>query len=97
MCIARATVGNPTLIVADEPTSMLDVSVRADITSLLRSLCDEQSMGMLLITHDLGIARHVANRVVVLQSGTVVEYGSVDEVFSRPVAPLTKALIDAAS
>ena len=97
VCIARATVGNPTLIVADEPTSMLDVSVRADITSLLRSLCDEQSMGILLITHDLGIARHVANRVVVLQKGTVVEYGSVDDVFSRPVAPLTKALISAAS
>ncbi len=97
VCIARATVGNPTLIVADEPTSMLDVSVRADITSLLRSLCDEQSMGILLITHDLGIARHVANQVVVLQRGKVVEYGNVDEVFSRPVAPLTKALIEAAS
>lgn len=97
VCIARATVGNPQLVIADEPTSMLDVSVRAAIAFLLRKLCTEQSIGMLLITHDLGVARHVADRVVVLHGGTVVESGPTNVVFDAPAAPMTRALLAAVS
>ena len=96
VAIARATVGAPRLIVADEPTSMLDVSVRASINSLLRNIRDERAVGILLITHDLGIARYIADRVVVLDRGRVVESGPADQVFSQPEAPMTRALIDAA-
>ena len=97
VCIARATVGDPQLVVADEPTSMLDVSVRAAIAFLLRKICTEQSVGMLLITHDLGVARHVADRVVVLQRGAVVEAGPTDAIFDAPAAPMTQALLAGAS
>lgn len=96
VAIARATVGSPNLIVADEPTSMLDVSVRAGISTLLRVVSSQRSVGVLLITHDLGIARFLANRIVVLGSGRVVEHGSVEEVFARPQAELTQRLIEAA-
>ena len=94
--IARATVGTPRLIVADEPTSMLDVSVRAGITLLLDRIRSEQSVGILLITHDLGLARFIADRVVVLDRGRMVEAGAVDRVFSDPQAAMTRALIGAA-
>ena len=97
VCIARATVGDPHLVAADEPTSMLDVSVRAAIAFLLRKICTEQSVGMLLITHDLGVARHVADRVVVLHRGAVVEAGPTSAVFNAPAAPMTQALLAAAS
>ena len=94
--IARATLGTPMLLVADEPTSMLDVSVRAGITVLLDEIRAEQSVGILLITHDLGLARFVADRVVVLERGRIVETGAVDQVFADPQAAMTRALLGAA-
>ena len=93
VAIARATVGGPKLIVADEPTSMLDVSVRAGITVLLNEIRQQLPVGILLITHDLGLARYVADRVIVLEKGRVVESGAIKQVFSCPQAQMTKALL----
>jgi oligopeptide/dipeptide ABC transporter ATP-binding protein len=94
VAIAAALAVGPELLVADEPVSMLDVSVRAGIMSLLSRLCRERGMGILLITHDLGVAAHFTDRVAVMYLGRIVETGSTREVLSGPQHPYTKALCD---
>jgi microcin C transport system ATP-binding protein len=93
--IAMALANEPDLLIADEPTTALDVTVQAQILALLKSLQQELGMAILFITHDLNIVRKLAHRVVVMQHGEVREQGSVREVFARPQHPYTQALLAA--
>jgi peptide/nickel transport system ATP-binding protein len=95
VAIARAVVLNPKLLVADEPVSMLDVSVRAGILRLLRRLVTEQHMAMVFITHDLSIVAHICDELAVMYRGRIVERGPVRDVLRAPAHPYTQALIDA--
>lgn len=91
--IAMAMSCHPKLLIADEPTTALDVTIQAQILDLMKQLKDEQDMGMLLITHDLGVVAELCDRVVVMYAGRVVEEASVQELFARPQHPYTKGLI----
>lgn len=92
--IAQALAGGPKLVIADEPTSNLDVTLQAQIIELFRQLKDEMGLTMLLITHDLGVVRHLADQVVVMKEGAVVEKGSASQIFSKPHHEYTKALME---
>jgi peptide/nickel transport system ATP-binding protein len=91
--IAAALAGNPEVVIADEPTTALDVTVQAQVLALLRSLVEERQMALLLITHDLGVVAEVCDDVCVLYAGRVVERGSVAEVFADPRHPYTRGLL----
>ena len=93
--IARAFAGKPLLVVADEPVSALDVSVQAAVTRLLLELQAEQGTALVVISHDLGFVRAVADTVVVMYLGRVIEAGSADQVFAPPYHPYTEALLSA--
>ncbi len=93
--IAMALANEPDLLIADEPTTALDVTIQAQILELLKKLQSEMGMAMLLITHDLGIVRKMANRVYVMKSGEVVEEGSAEQVFTQPRHAYTKQLVAA--
>ena len=93
--IAMALANNPDLLIADEPTTALDVTVQAQILKLLKDLQKEFGMALLLITHDLGIVRHMADNVVVMQKGKVVEHRPVKELFANPQHDYTKMLLAA--
>ncbi|PWI58155.1 ABC transporter ATP-binding protein [Sulfoacidibacillus thermotolerans] len=95
LVIARAIAPNPELIVADEPVSMLDVSIRADILELIDQLRKRTGMSVLYITHDLYSARAMADEVVVLYKGHVVERGNIEEVISHAQHPYTQLLLQA--
>ncbi len=90
--IAMALSCNPKLLIADEPTTALDVTIQAQILDLLRGLQGEFGMSILIITHDLGIVAEMADQVAVMYASKVVEYAAVDELFSRPRHPYTVAL-----
>ena len=92
VAIAASLVVQPDLFVADEPVSMLDVSVRAGIMSLLRRLCREDGMGVLIIAHDLAVVAHYAQRIAVMYLGRIVELGPTRQVLSSPQHPYTRAL-----
>lgn len=96
ICIARALALDPALLVADEPLSALDVSVQAQVANVLRGLRRELGLTMVFIAHDLAVVRHLADRVLVLYSGRVMELGTRDEVFGAPAHPYTRALLSAA-
>jgi oligopeptide transport system ATP-binding protein len=91
--IAMALALDPKLLIADEPTTALDVTVQAQIMDLLKDLQRETGMGLLLITHDLGVVNEVADKVLVMYAGSVVETGTVAEVFSDPSHPYTEGLM----
>jgi peptide/nickel transport system ATP-binding protein len=93
VAIARALAVDPDLLVADEPTSMLDVSIRMGILNLLAHLKEERGLAILLITHDLASARYLAERILVLFRGRVVEEGPSDAIVERPAHPYTRALL----
>ncbi|MBN8535169.1 MAG: ABC transporter ATP-binding protein [Rhizobiales bacterium] len=93
--IAMALANKPDLLVADEPTTALDVTIQAEILDLLAELQREMGMAIAFITHDLGIVRRIARRVVVMRRGEVVEQGPVAEVFGNPRHPYTRMLLDA--
>ena len=91
--IALALAAEPKLIVADEPTTALDVSIQAQIISLLKNLCKERGVGVMLITHDMGVIAETCDRVAVLYAGRVAEIGPVHEVINRPAHPYTEGLM----
>jgi microcin C transport system ATP-binding protein len=93
--IAMALANTPDLLIADEPTTALDVTIQAQILALLKQLQAEFNMAMLLITHDLGIVRKMAERVCVMRHGEIVEHGAVEEVFTTPKHPYTQHLMAA--
>ena len=93
VCIALAIALRPRMLIADEPTTALDVTVQAGILRLLRSLREEYGMALVFITHDLAVARLVAERVVVMYRGKIVEQGSLQRVFGEPRHPYTQALL----
>jgi microcin C transport system ATP-binding protein len=93
--IAMALANEPDLLIADEPTTALDVTVQAQILKLLKDIQQRLGMAMLFITHDLGIVRKIADRVCVMQHGKIVEQGAVERVFTAPEHPYTKALLAA--
>jgi peptide/nickel transport system ATP-binding protein len=92
--IAMATMCEPSLLIADEPTTALDVTTQARILHLLRDLQRDLGMAIVLITHDLGVVAGVADRVAVMYAGTIVETGSTRQVFKAPAHPYTRGLID---
>jgi peptide/nickel transport system ATP-binding protein len=93
--IARAFAGNPAMVVADEPVSALDVSVQAAVTGLLMDIQRAYRTTLLFISHDLSLVRYLADRVVVMYLGNIMEQGTTDEVFSPPYHPYTEALLSA--
>jgi ABC-type glutathione transport system ATPase component len=95
VAVARALAAGPKVIVADEPTSMLDASTRVGVLDLLRRLTRERGIAILLITHDLATARHLADRVVVLAGARLVEQGPTAQVFESPSHAYTRQLIEA--
>ncbi len=92
--IAMALACRPQLLIADEPTTALDVTIQAQILALMKELQQETGMGMVLITHDLGIVNQMADDVCVMYAGRVAEYGTRDEIFSNPQHPYTKRLLE---
>jgi len=94
MMIAMALMCEPAVLLADEPTTALDVTVQAQILTLLAGLQREFDVAMVLITHDLGVVSRVADRVAVMYAGRIVETGSVADIFERPMHPYTHGLLD---
>lgn len=92
--IAMAISCNPELLIADEPTTALDVTIQAQILDLMRKLQKDFGAGMILITHDLGVVAEMCQEVAVMYAGRVVEYGTVEDIFYRPKHPYTKGLLD---
>lgn len=95
--IARAMIMNPKLLVADEPVSMLDASVRVEVLKLLRSLQEKHNLAVIYVTHDLSTVRYFSSRIFVMYAGQVVEKGKVDRLVNNPLHPYTFALLEATS
>ncbi|MCV3239846.1 ABC transporter ATP-binding protein [Mesorhizobium sp. ZC-5] len=96
IAIARAMVLNPRFVMLDEPTSALDMSVQAQVVDLLRGLQAKHNLAYLFISHDLKVVRALANDVIVMRNGKIVEYGPSEQIFERPESDYTKALLSAA-
>jgi len=91
--IAMTLLCEPELIIADEPTTALDVTIQAQILLLLQELQSEFDMGLILITHDLGVVARIATRVAVMYAGQIVEQGTVQQIFENPMHPYTRGLM----
>jgi peptide/nickel transport system ATP-binding protein len=91
--IALALAASPKLVIADEPTTALDVSIQAQITALLRRLCKEKRTAVMLVTHDMGVIAETADRIAVMYAGRLVEIGPVDQVLQAPTHPYTRGLM----
>lgn len=95
IAVARALISEPDLLIADEPVSALDVSVRAQVLNLLSDAVRERGLAMLFVSHDLAVVRHLCQQVVVLQHGSVVDSGAVEQVLDNPENPYTRELVTA--
>ncbi len=93
--IARSIVSNPRLIIADEPVSMLDVSIRGEILSLLNDLRNSLNVSIIYITHDLATSRLIGDKIGIMFAGNLIEFGEIDTVLSNPLHPYTWMLLDA--
>lgn len=91
--IAMAIACNPSVLIADEPTTALDVTVQKNILELIKRIQDLHGMGVIFITHDLGVVAEIADRVIVMHKGRIVEQGIVSEIFNKPQHPYTKGLL----
>ncbi len=91
--IAMALACNPQILIADEPTTALDVTIQKEILALLRDLQKDNDMGMIFITHDLGVVAEIADYVTVMHNGTIVEHGTISEILQNPKEPYTKGLL----
>ena len=91
--IAMALSCEPSLLIADEPTTALDVTIQAQILELLKKLHDERNMSIVIISHDMGVMATMCDRIAVMYGGIIVEEGTVDEIFYKPKHPYTKALL----
>jgi len=94
--IARALAADPDIIIADEPTSALDVSVQAQILNLLLSLQADRGIGLVLVSHDLGVVRLLTDNALVIYNGDVVEQGPIDELLNNPTQDYTRLLVESA-
>src|SRR5699024_10282502 len=94
--IAMALSCSPALLLADEPTTALDVTIQSQILDLIQELKDKFNMGLLLITHDMGVVAEIADRVIIMYSGKVIEEGTVTEIFTSPKHPYTIGLLNSA-
>ena len=92
--IAMAIALDPAVLIADEPTTALDVTVQAQIMQLLQDLQEERKMGLILITHDLGVVADVADRIAVMYAGRIVEQGDIFDLYAAPAHPYTKGLLE---
>ena len=90
--IAIALACNPDILIADEPTTALDVTIQAQVLSLMKKLKKERGTSMIMITHDLGVVAEVCDKVAIMYAGEIVEYGTLDQVYRRPAHPYTKGL-----
>jgi len=95
VALARSLVLKPKLVIADEPVSNLDVSVRAEILDLMKNLKDKFQISFLYITHDLSTSRYIGDEIAIMYEGKIVEMGPIDQVLLNPLHPYTQALIDA--
>ncbi len=95
ICIARALSVNPKLVVCDEPVSALDVSIQAQIINLLKELQESMNLAYLFISHDLSVVKFISDKIGVMYLGSMMEFGSKDDIFSNPLHPYTKALFSA--
>ena len=93
--IALALAGNPELIIADEPTTALDVSLQAQILDLIKDQCKNKGLGVIFVTHDIGVIANIADRVAVMYRGEIVEHGGVSQILGDPQHEYTKSLISA--
>ncbi|MBC7090623.1 MAG: ABC transporter ATP-binding protein [Nitrososphaeria archaeon] len=91
--IAMAIALNPRLVIADEPTSALDVTIQAQILNLLKNLTKSYGLSTILITHDMGVAAEICNRIGIMYAGKMVEVGELESIFSNPMHPYTRALM----
>ena len=97
VCLARALILEPSLLIADEPTSALDPSVQAKVLKMLLNLQIEKGLTMIFITHDIGLARKIGDRIGVMSAGLLVEVGPASAVIGRPLHPYTRTLIESAA
>ncbi|MQB46226.1 ABC transporter ATP-binding protein [Rhizobium sp. ICMP 5592] len=95
VAIAMAVAPRPRLVIMDEPTTGLDVSTQADVLAMMTRLCQAHGIATLYVSHDLAVVAHIADKVMVLYAGRIVEAGSKDDVFARPAHPYTRSLLDA--
>ena len=91
--IAISLTANPDILICDEPTTALDVTIQAQILELINKLKEERNLSVIFITHDLGVVANMADRIAVMYAGKIVEYGTADEIFYHPAHPYTWALL----